>query len=128
MRSTYPTGKWYYLRGQARMTVFNTGPKATTTDIRPGDVGVVRKSLGHYVENTGSDVLQFLEVFALAESKRSHLPNGSATSHLSCSCSTSISPWRTSRSFRRMVAASFPCDPGAPSSVARFVPMAASSR
>jgi len=46
------------------MTVFNTGPKATTTDIRPGDVGVVRKSLGHYVENTGSDVMQFLEVFS----------------------------------------------------------------
>ena len=38
-------------------------PKATTTDFRPGDVGVVGKSLGHYVENTGSDVLQFLEVF-----------------------------------------------------------------
>jgi oxalate decarboxylase len=53
----------YYLRGQARMTVFNTGPKATTNDFRPGDVGVVRKSLGHYVENTGSDVLQFLELF-----------------------------------------------------------------
>jgi oxalate decarboxylase/phosphoglucose isomerase-like protein (cupin superfamily) len=45
------------------MTVFSTGPKATTNDFRPGDVGVVRKSLGHYVENTGSDVLQFVEVF-----------------------------------------------------------------
>jgi oxalate decarboxylase len=53
----------YILRGQARMTVFNTGPKATTTDFRAGDVGVVRKNLGHYVENTGSDVLQFIEVF-----------------------------------------------------------------
>jgi oxalate decarboxylase len=53
----------YYLRGKARMTVFNTGPKATTNDFRPGDVGVVRKSLGHYVENTGSDVMQFIEVF-----------------------------------------------------------------
>ncbi len=53
----------YYLRGQARMTVFNTGPKATTNDFRPGDVGVIRKNLGHYVENTGSDVMQFLEVF-----------------------------------------------------------------
>jgi oxalate decarboxylase/phosphoglucose isomerase-like protein (cupin superfamily) len=53
----------YYLRGQARMTVFNTGPKATTNDFRPGDVGVVRKNLGRYVENTGSDILQFLEVF-----------------------------------------------------------------
>ncbi len=53
----------YYLRGKARMTVFNTGPKATTNDFRPGDVGVVRKSLGHYVENTGSDVMQFVELF-----------------------------------------------------------------
>jgi oxalate decarboxylase len=53
----------YILRGQARIGVFNTGPKATTTDFRPGDVAVVRKSLGHYVENTGTDVLQFMEVF-----------------------------------------------------------------
>lgn len=53
----------YYLRGSARMTVFNTGPHANTTDFRPGDIGVVKKNLGHYVENTGDDVLQFLEVF-----------------------------------------------------------------
>ena len=77
----------YYLRGQARMTVFNTGPKATTNDFRPGDVGVVRKNLGHYVENTGSDVLQFLEVFRSDDTKRSRLPIGLATSRLSCSCS-----------------------------------------
>jgi oxalate decarboxylase len=53
----------YYLRGSARMTVFNTGPKATTNDFRAGDVGVVRRNLGHYVENTGDDVLEFVEVF-----------------------------------------------------------------
>jgi oxalate decarboxylase len=53
----------YYLRGQARMTVFDHGPKATTNDFRAGDVGVVRKNLGHYVENTGSDVMQFVGVF-----------------------------------------------------------------
>jgi oxalate decarboxylase len=53
----------YYLRGSARMTVFNTGPHANTTDFRAGDVGVVKKNFGHYVENTGDDVLQFLEVF-----------------------------------------------------------------
>ena len=53
----------YYVRGKARMTVFNTGPKATTNDFRAGDVGVVRRNLGHYVENTGDDVLQFVEVF-----------------------------------------------------------------
>jgi oxalate decarboxylase len=53
----------YYLRGQARMTVFNTGPHATTTDFRAGDVGLVRKNFGHYVENTGDDVLQFVATF-----------------------------------------------------------------
>ncbi|GAB98951.1 putative oxalate decarboxylase [Gordonia namibiensis NBRC 108229] len=53
----------YYLRGQGRMTVFNTGPHANTTDFRAGDVGVVRRNYGHYVENTGDEVLQFLEVF-----------------------------------------------------------------
>ena len=53
----------YYIKGQARMTVFNTGPKATTTDFRAGDIGLVKKNLGHYVENTGTDTLQFLEIF-----------------------------------------------------------------
>lgn len=53
----------YYLQGEARMTVFDTGPKATTTDFRAGDIGVVKRNLGHYVENTGPGVLQFMEVF-----------------------------------------------------------------
>jgi oxalate decarboxylase len=79
----------YYLRGQARMTVFNTGPKATTNDFRPGDVGVVRKSLGHYVENTGDDVLQFLEVFRTSRYEEvslaewfSHIPPELLMQHL----------------------------------------------
>lgn len=53
----------YYVKGQARMTVFNTGPKAQTADFRPGDLGYVKKSFGHYVQNTGPDDLVFLEVF-----------------------------------------------------------------
>ena len=53
----------YYVKGEARMTVFNTGPKAQTADFRAGDVGYVKKSLGHYVQNTGSTELQFLEIF-----------------------------------------------------------------
>ncbi len=53
----------YYIEGQARMTVFNTGPKAQTADFRAGDVGYVKKSLGHYVQNTGRTELQFLEIF-----------------------------------------------------------------
>jgi oxalate decarboxylase len=53
----------YYIKGEARMTVFNTGPKAQTADFRPGDIAVVKKSLGHYVENTGKTDLVFLEIF-----------------------------------------------------------------
>jgi oxalate decarboxylase len=53
----------YYVKGEARMTVFDAGPKAQTADFRPGDVGYVPKSLGHYVRNTGSTDLVFLEIF-----------------------------------------------------------------
>lgn len=52
-----------YIKGEARMTVFNTGPKAQTADFRAGDVGYVKKSLGHYIQNTGKTELQFLEIF-----------------------------------------------------------------
>lgn len=56
--------EWLYiLRGQGRMTVFDHGPKATTNDFRAGDVGVIRRNLGHYIENTGSDAMQAIEVF-----------------------------------------------------------------
>jgi oxalate decarboxylase len=53
----------YYIEGEARMTVFNTGPNAQTADFRAGDIGYVPKSLGHYVENTGSTDMVFMEIF-----------------------------------------------------------------
>ena len=53
----------YYIKGSARMTVFNVGPQAVTANFLPGDIGYVKKSFGHYVENTGTDDLVFLEVF-----------------------------------------------------------------
>src|ERR1700744_3002065 len=53
----------YYIKGKARMTVFNTGPNAVTMDFNAGDIGYVKKNLGHYVKNTGDTDLQFLEVF-----------------------------------------------------------------
>jgi oxalate decarboxylase len=53
----------YYIKGEARMTVFNTGPAAHTADFRAGDVGYVKKSFGHYVENTGTTDLVFMEIF-----------------------------------------------------------------
>jgi oxalate decarboxylase len=53
----------YFIQGQGRMTVFNTGPAAQTVDFNPGDIGYVQKNLGHYVKNTGTTDLVFLEIF-----------------------------------------------------------------
>jgi oxalate decarboxylase len=53
----------YFLKGTARVTAFNTGPAAITADFHPGDIGYVKKALGHYVENTGNTDLIFMEVF-----------------------------------------------------------------
>jgi len=53
----------YYIAGQGRMTVFATGGRARTMDFQPGDIGYVQKTLPHYVENTGSTDLKFLEMF-----------------------------------------------------------------
>jgi len=57
----------YYLKGKARMTVFNTGPNATTTNFTPGDIGYVKRNLGHYVENTGDTDLVFVGVFRTSQ-------------------------------------------------------------
>ncbi|MCS5713037.1 cupin domain-containing protein [Herbiconiux sp. CPCC 205716] len=79
----------YYLRGQGRMTVFNTGPHANTTDFKAGDVGVVRRNFGHYVENTGDEQLVFLETFKSDHYEEvslanwlSHLPPALVAAHL----------------------------------------------
>jgi oxalate decarboxylase len=53
----------YYFGGRGRMTVFATGGRARTMDFETGDVGYVQKTLPHYVENTGTTDLKFLEMF-----------------------------------------------------------------
>jgi oxalate decarboxylase len=53
----------YYFSGKGRMTVFATGGRARTMDFETGDVGYVQKALPHYVENTGTTDLKFLEMF-----------------------------------------------------------------
>jgi oxalate decarboxylase len=53
----------YYVSGEATMTIFNTGPRAVTQNFKPGDIGYVKKSLGHYIRNTGNTDLVFLEIF-----------------------------------------------------------------
>ncbi|MFZ3216374.1 MAG: cupin domain-containing protein [Candidatus Acidiferrales bacterium] len=53
----------YFFAGKGRMTVFATGGRARTMDFQTGDVGYIEKALPHYVENTGTTDLKFLEMF-----------------------------------------------------------------
>jgi oxalate decarboxylase len=55
----------YYVSGKGRMTVFVAGSKARTFDFQAGDVGYIRMSRPHYIENTGTEDLLFLEVFPI---------------------------------------------------------------
>ncbi len=58
------TDEWqYYIEGQARMGVFGSSGQARTFDFTAGDVGYVPFAMGHYVENTGTTKLRFLELF-----------------------------------------------------------------
>jgi oxalate decarboxylase len=79
----------YYIQGSVRMTVFNTGPHANTTDFKAGDVGLVRRNCGHYVENTGDEDLIFIETFRSDHYEEvslanwlSHLPPKLVSAHL----------------------------------------------
>jgi oxalate decarboxylase len=53
----------YYIEGQGRMGVFGASGQARTVDFQAGDVGYVPFSMGHYIENTGTTPLRFLEMF-----------------------------------------------------------------
>jgi oxalate decarboxylase len=56
--------EWLYiLKGTGRATVFNTGPAAMTANFHAGDIGYVKKGLGHYLQNTGNTDLVYMEVF-----------------------------------------------------------------
>src|SRR6201996_295326 len=57
----------YYIKGKARMGVFNTGPHVLTMDFNPGDIGYVPKNYGHYVQNIGDTDMQFFSVFRTSQ-------------------------------------------------------------
>ena len=58
------TDEWqYYIAGQARMGVFAASGQARTFDFFENDVGFVPFAMGHYIENTGTTTLRFLEIF-----------------------------------------------------------------
>jgi oxalate decarboxylase len=53
----------YWMKGQGRMTVAFTEARARTMDFRANDVGFVPSMAGHYIENTGTEDMVFLEMF-----------------------------------------------------------------
>jgi oxalate decarboxylase len=58
------TDEWqYWIEGQGRMGVFAASGQARTFDFRAGDVGFVPFAMGHYIENTGTTPVRFLEIF-----------------------------------------------------------------
>jgi len=61
----HPNGdEWqYYIQGEGGMGVVGPEEHARTFDYRAGDVGYVPYAMGHYIENTGSEPLRFLEIF-----------------------------------------------------------------
>jgi oxalate decarboxylase len=89
----------YYLKGRGRMTVFNTGPNATTTDFAAGDIGYVNRNYGHYVENTGDTDLVFIGVFRAPRYEEvslsnwlAHTPRALVAQHLNVDEAT-IAKW-----------------------------------
>lgn len=60
----HPTSdEWsFFLSGQARLTVYSAPEASRTFDFQAGDVGYVPVQMSHYLENTGSEDLVFLEI------------------------------------------------------------------
>lgn len=54
----------YFIKGRARVTIFAGEGNARTFDYQAGDVGIVPKNMGHFVENLSDDEpLEMLEIF-----------------------------------------------------------------
>ncbi|RAH81997.1 Bicupin, oxalate decarboxylase/oxidase [Aspergillus japonicus CBS 114.51] len=54
----------YFIRGRARVTVFAAEGNARTFDYVAGDVGIVPKNMGHFIENlSDEDEVEVLEIF-----------------------------------------------------------------
>lgn len=57
----------FFIRGRARITIFAAEGTARTFDYVPGDVGIVPRNMGHFVENIGDEPVEMLEVFRADE-------------------------------------------------------------
>src|SRR3984893_13125273 len=93
----------YYIKGKARMTVFNTGPNVRTTDFNPGDIGYVKRNHGHLVQNVGDTDMQFLAVFRAPRYEDisltdwlTHTPPALVAQHLNVD-ETTIARWPNDR-------------------------------
>lgn len=54
----------FFLSGRARVTIFGAQGNARTFDYTAGDVGIVPKNMGHFIENLSDDEpLEVLEIF-----------------------------------------------------------------
>jgi oxalate decarboxylase len=53
----------YWIQGKGRMTIVTAEGKARTMDFNTNDVGLVPTMAGHYIENTGTEDVIFLEMF-----------------------------------------------------------------
>ncbi|PYH48066.1 Bicupin, oxalate decarboxylase/oxidase [Aspergillus saccharolyticus JOP 1030-1] len=54
----------YFIRGRARVTVFAAEGNARTFDYVAGDVGIVPKNMGHFIENlSDEEEVEVLEIF-----------------------------------------------------------------
>lgn len=57
----------FFIKGRARVTIFASEGTARTFDYVPGDVGIVPRNMGHFVENIGDEAIEMLEVFRADE-------------------------------------------------------------
>ncbi|KAF9877114.1 oxalate decarboxylase family bicupin [Colletotrichum karsti] len=57
----------FFIKGRARVTIFAAEGTARTFDYVPGDVGIVPKNMGHFVENIGDEPIEMLEIFRADE-------------------------------------------------------------
>jgi oxalate decarboxylase len=93
----HPNGsEWqYWIQGKGRMTITYTSAKARTMDFNAGDVGYVPNMAAHYIENTGTEDLIFLEMFKASQYQSisvnewiTRMPDKMAQAHLKLPVST----------------------------------------
>ena len=52
----------FFIKGRARITIFAAEGTSRTFDYVPGDIGIVPRNNGHFVENIGDEPVEMLEV------------------------------------------------------------------